>query len=70
VGVAESIYQSDPDAAPDSELLPGEPRHLVAGNRGRLLDPRRTPVHVTAVSPELGFFEVEIDAFEDARAAG
>jgi hypothetical protein len=70
VGVAESIYQSDPDAAPDSELLPGEPRHLVAGNGGRLLDPRRTPVHVTAVSPELGFFEVEIDAFEDARAAG
>lgn len=66
--MAESIYQSDPDAAPDSEFLPGELRYLVAGNRGRLLDPRRTPVRVTAVSPQTGFFEVEIDAFEDAGA--
>src|SRR5690348_5732147 len=62
------MYQSDPDSAPDTEFVPGELRHLVAGNRGRLLDPRRTPVHVTAVSPETGFFEVEIDAFEDAGA--
>jgi hypothetical protein len=64
--MAESVYQWDPDAAPDSEFLPGELRHLAAGNRGRLTDPRRTPVHVTAVSPQTGFFEVEIDAFEDA----
>jgi hypothetical protein len=62
------MYQSDPDAAPDTQFLAGELRHLVTGNRGRLLDPRRTPVHVTAVSPETGFFEVEIDAFEDAGA--
>jgi hypothetical protein len=68
VRVTENSYQSDPDAAPDSQFLPGELRYLVAGNRGRLLDPRRTPVHVTAVSPETGFFEVEIDAFEDAGA--
>jgi hypothetical protein len=65
-GMADSVYQSDPDAAPDSEFRPGELRHLVAGNRGRLMDPRRTPVHVTGVCPETGFFEVEIDAFEDA----
>src|SRR6185437_4960683 len=66
--VTESMYQSDPGAAPDTQFLPGELRYLVTGNRARLLDPRRTPVHVTAVSPETGFFEVEIDAFEDAGA--
>jgi hypothetical protein len=40
----------------------------VAGNTGRLLDARRTPVAVTRVDPELGVFEVEIAAFEDAGA--
>ena len=66
--MASSVYQSDPDAAPDSEFVPGALRHLVAGNRGRLLDARRTPVHVTGVWAERGFFEVEVDAFEDAGA--
>lgn len=64
----ENVYRSDPGAAPDSEFLPGQLRHLVAGNRGRLLDPRRTPVHITDVRPQTGFFEVEIDAFEDTGA--
>jgi hypothetical protein len=63
-----SVYQSDPDAAPDSEFVPGGLRHLVAGNRGRLLDARRTPVHVTGVWAQTGFFEVEVGAFEDAGA--
>ncbi|HZU40562.1 MAG TPA: hypothetical protein VE992_05905 [Solirubrobacteraceae bacterium] len=63
-----SIYQSDPAAAPDSDYVPGELRHLVPGNRGRLLDPRRTPMHVTAVRPATGDFELEVDAFEDAGA--
>lgn len=63
-----SVYQSDPDRAPDSQFVPGELGHLVPGNHGRLLDPRRTPVHVTRVLPGSGFFEVEIDAFEDAGA--
>src|SRR5215469_3632024 len=63
-----SVYLSDPNAAPDSEFLPGGLQHLVAGNRARLLDARRTPVHVTVVSAETGFFEVEIDAFEDVGA--
>jgi hypothetical protein len=40
----------------------------VVGNRGRLLDARRTPVTVTAVDPDRGAFEVEIGAFEDAGA--
>lgn len=60
------VYQSDPDQAPDSAFLPGDSRHLVVGNHARLLDARRTPVHVTRVLPESGFFEVQIDAFEDA----
>lgn len=66
--MAESVYDSDPDAAPDSEFIHGELRHLVVGNRGRLLDPRRTPIRISCVSPETGFFEVEIEAFEDAGA--
>jgi hypothetical protein len=42
--------------------------YLVVGNRGRLLDARRTPITVTAVHPARGSFEVEIGAFEDAGA--
>jgi hypothetical protein len=60
------IYQSDPNAAPDSDFVSGELHHLVAGNRGRLLDARRTPVEVIAVDAEMGDFEVELRAFEDA----
>lgn len=63
-----SIYQSDPDAAPDTDFEPGELRHLVPGNAGRALDPRRTPVTVTEVRPETGIFRVRIEAFEDAGA--
>jgi len=66
--VSDSVYQSDPVRAPDSEFRPGEPRYLVAGNQARLLDPRRTPVHIVSVRPDSGFFEVRIDAFEDAGA--
>ena len=66
--MAGSVYQSDSNATPDSEFLPGGLHHLVAGNRGRLLDARRTPVHVTGVRAETGFFEVEVDAFEDTGA--
>src|SRR6185437_16388873 len=66
--VSDSVYQSDPDRAPDSEFLPGAQRYLVTGNQARLLDPRRTPVHVTSVRPDSGFFEVQIDAFEDKGA--
>jgi len=28
--VSDSVYQSDPDRAPDSQFAPGEPRYLVA----------------------------------------
>jgi hypothetical protein len=63
-----SIYAHDEDSAPDSVFAAGEFRHLVVGNRGRLLDARRTPITVVDVAPERGLFVVRIDAFEDAGA--
>jgi hypothetical protein len=62
------IYASDPEPEPDTDFLPGELRHLVAGTRGRLLDARRTPVTIIAVAAATGAFELEIGAFEDAGA--
>lgn len=63
-----SIYESNPERAPDTEFIAGELGYLVAGNSGRLLDTRRTPITVTDVNPDLGAFEVEIQAFEDGGA--
>ena len=62
------IYQADPESAPDSDFVDAELSHLIAGNRGRLRDVRRTPLTVTGVMPAIGGFEVEIDAFEDRGA--
>lgn len=62
------MYQADPDALPDGDFAPGELRWLVPGNRGRLLDARRTPVRVTGIDVARGFFGAEILAFEDAGA--
>jgi hypothetical protein len=62
------VYESDPRAAADSDFAAGELAHLVAGNRGRLLDARRTPVAVTGVRLDTGMFEVEVRGFEDAGA--
>ena len=66
--MSSAVYASDPDAAPDAEFVSGELRHLVVGNRGRLLDARRTPIRITALTPEIGAFELEISAFEDTGA--
>ncbi len=66
--MAEQIYERDPQRAPDSGFEPGELEHLVAGNEGRLLDPRRTPVRVVGVDLATGHFTVELLAFEDAGA--
>lgn len=63
-----SIYASDPEARPDSEFDTGTLRHLVAGVQGRLLDPRRTPVSVVEVQPQIGFVLIRIEGFEDAGA--
>ncbi len=62
------IYQHDPHAAGDEAFEAGSYRHLVPGNRGRMLDPRRTPVRVLALDAERGLFEVEVEAFEDRGA--
>ncbi len=63
-----SIHQHDPNAAPDTDYEPGDLRHLVVGNRGRMLDWRRTPVSVTGLQPESGFVVLRVDGFEDAGA--
>jgi len=63
-----SIYQRDDEMRPDSEFESGELPHLVQGNRGRLLDARRTPLRVVELRPALGSFVVRIEAFEDAGA--
>jgi hypothetical protein len=62
------VYQFDPDARPDDQFTAGDLRWLVPGNRGRLLDGRRTPVQVTLLDLPHGYFEVEILAFEDQGA--
>lgn len=59
------VYAFDPSAARDSDFVAGGFQHLVVGNRGRLLDVRRTPITVVAVAAVRGQFTVRIDAFED-----
>lgn len=63
-----SIYQSDSERAPDEDYEPGVLDHLVVGNQGRQLDWRRTPMSVVAVRPDVGFFTMRIDGFEDVGA--
>jgi hypothetical protein len=62
------VYQFDPQQAPDDQFVPGELRHLVSGNEGRLLDPRRTPVRIVELDLPTGQFVVELLAFEDRGA--
>lgn len=62
------IHLFDPAAAPDSGFEPGAFHHLVPGNRGRLLDPRRTPVSIVGIDVRVGNFLVRIDGFEDRGA--
>jgi hypothetical protein len=62
------VYASDPEAAPDEEFEPGRLEHLVVGNAGRLLDPRRTPVSVIGIDLASGLFLAEVRAFEDQGA--
>lgn len=61
-------FQSDPHRSPDSEFEPGELHHLCAGNEGRLLDFRRTPVRIEKLSDETGLATIQILAFEDQGA--
>jgi len=59
------IYERDEQAAPDSEYEPGALEHLVPGNAGRLLDPRRTPVRVVSLNVAVGTFDLRIEGYED-----
>jgi hypothetical protein len=63
-----AIYEFDPERAADAAFVAGRLEHVVIGNRGRLLDVRRTPITITAIAADKGAFEVEIGAFEDAGA--
>jgi hypothetical protein len=63
-----SIYQTDPDMLSDEAFEPGVIEHLVDGNTGRALDPRRTPVTIVEVLPETGFVVLRLDGFEDEGA--
>jgi hypothetical protein len=62
------VYQTNPNALPDDRFEQGGFHHLVAGNIGRLLDPRRTPVSIIGLRRETGTFAVRIDDFEDQGA--
>ncbi len=62
------MHQRDPNQRPDADYEPATLRHLVPGNVGRLLDPRRTPMRVVGARPEVGMFDIEITGFEDAGA--
>lgn len=62
------IYESGAEMRPDSEFVPASLDLLVVGNRGRLLDTRRTPVTVVGVEPERAAFVARVEAFEDAGA--
>ncbi len=63
-----SVYLDNPDMPPDSDFEPGEHDHLVVGNKGRLRDPRRTPVSVVEIRIDTGTFVIRIDDFEDKGA--
>ena len=63
-----AVYESSPEMEDDSGFVAGELFHLVAGNRARLLDARRTPVTVLEVDEATGSFSVLIEAFEDRGA--
>jgi hypothetical protein len=65
---ASDIYEHNRTAASDDGFEIGRLEHLVAGNRGRLLDPRRTPVTITGLDLDSGMFGVVIEAFEDKGA--
>jgi len=60
-----SIYQKDDNILPDSEFLEGSLAYLVPGNKGRLLDARRTPIQIDKYLPESGLLYIKILKFED-----
>jgi hypothetical protein len=61
-------HQFDPAMLPDSDFALGTLAHLVVGNSGRMLDPRRTPIRIVGLDPLTGTFLCEVLAFEDCGA--
>jgi len=59
------IHQSDPGRKADSFYIPGKIEYLVSGNKGRLLDGRRTPGFIEKVWPDRAMFRWKITGFED-----
>jgi hypothetical protein len=60
-----SIYRFDENMRPDADYEPGRLEHLAAGNEGRLLDPRRTPIRILSLDMTVGMFTLRIEGFED-----
>src|SRR5688500_6572945 len=58
-------HQFDPAMLPDSDFSSGTLAHLVVGNSGRMLDPRRTPIRIVGFDSLTGTFFCEVLAFED-----
>lgn len=63
-----SIYERDENRLSDTEFEPGQLDHIAVGNKGRLLDPRRTPMSVVDILSSLGMFVIRIEGFEDKGA--
>ncbi len=68
VGEPPEIYEHDPSAAPDEDFERGTLAHLRPGNKGRMLDPRRTPVRVLALDESDATFALRVEGFEDRGA--
>jgi hypothetical protein len=65
---ADGVYEWNLDRLSDDGFVEADLAHLVVGNRGRMRDPRRTPVEVTEVKAKTGSFVVRVCAFEDTGA--
>jgi hypothetical protein len=59
------IYQFNAGMLPDSDFHPGNLKYLVPGNKGRMLDARRTPIRILEIKRASGFFVLEVLDFED-----
>ncbi len=60
-----SIYEQDHNILPDSDFFRGDLYFLVPGNKGRLLDARRTPIQIDSYLSESGLMHIKILKFED-----
>ncbi len=59
------IHQEDKNMLPDSHFIPGELALIVPGNKGRLLDGRRTPGIIEEFDLSSAMFRWRITDFED-----